>query len=115
MALYEQGRAGGFESGIAAAVEGILASPQFVFRLESAPGSPTPARVRRVTDPDLASRLSFFLWGTGPDAELLDIAGRGLLSAPGAVEQQVGRMLADPRAAALATRFASQWLRLNDV
>ena len=103
----------GFEGGIRAAVEAILASPYFIFRLERetvrAGGS------YRIADQDLASRLSFFLWGTPPDDELLDAAARGELSKAGGLERHARRMLADPRAEALGTRFAYQWLRLQDV
>jgi hypothetical protein len=125
-----------FESGIAAALEAILASPQFVFRVEStfarpdtarasarpasAPDEPGGASARqgkteRVDDLALASRLSFFLWATGPDAELTKIAQQRRLTAPGVLEHQIARLLADPRAESLSTRFAAQWLRLNDV
>jgi mono/diheme cytochrome c family protein len=107
--FYQEGRkTRDFESGIASALEAILASPQFVFRLES-PNGP------RLGDLELASRLSFFLWATGPDAQLLTIAKQGRLSAPGVLAAQLKRMLADPRAEALSTRFAAQWLRLSDV
>ena len=109
MRFYADGRKErDFESGIATALEAILASPQFVFRVES--GS-----TARVGDPALASRLSFFLWATGPDDELTRLAQQGRLSAPGVLDAQVARLLADPRADALSTRFAAQWLRLNDV
>jgi mono/diheme cytochrome c family protein len=109
MRFYADGRKErDFESGIAAALEAILASPQFVFRVE-------PGSTARVGDLALASRLSFFLWATGPDAELTKIAAQGRLTAPGVLDKQVARMLADPRAASLSTRFAAQWLRLNDV
>jgi hypothetical protein len=118
MSLYRVGsEEDGFEVGIRTALEGILASPHFVFRLEepppvarSASGDSYPIR-----DLDLASRLSFFLWGTGPDEELVKIAQEGRLSDPGVLEGQVQRMLADPRSQALATRFAEQWLRLPDL
>ena len=116
MPFYEKGAAkGGFESGVRAALEAILASPYFIFRLEREPGAAKPRAAYRVADVDLASRLSFFLWGTPPDRELLAIAGQGKLSAPGAIEAQTRRMLADSRADALGTRFAAQWLRLQDV
>ena len=94
----------------------MLASPQFLFRLEAAEPRRT-ARQGGTASPivDLASRLSFFLWGTAPDAELMKVASQGRLSAPGMLDKQVKRMLADPRSEALATRFAAQWLRLNDV
>lgn len=114
--LYERGAAkGGFETGIMAALEAILASPHFIFRLEREPETARPGTPFRVTDADLASRLSFFLWGTPPDKELLTLANRGQLSKPGVLEQQTKRMLADARADALGTRFAYQWFRLQDV
>ena len=126
MTFYADGRrARDFEAGITSALEAILASPQFVFRLESAAPAKTAARANRGSpaapgtetngDLELASRLSFFLWATSPDAELLKLAQQGRLSAPGVVAAQVRRMLADPRADALSTRFAAQWLRLSDV
>jgi mono/diheme cytochrome c family protein len=114
--FYERGRSGGdFETGIATAVEALLASPRFVFRLEQAPPAAKPGQTYRVADLELASRLSFFLWGAVPDAELVKVASSGQLSQPAAFARQVTRMLADPRAEALSTRFASQWLRLQDV
>jgi mono/diheme cytochrome c family protein len=123
MRFYTDGRKErDFESGIAAALEAILASPQFVFRVEpaSARGDGARASARqagteRVSDLALASRLSFFLWATGPDAELTKVAQQGRLTAPGMLERQVMRLLADPRAESLSTRFAAQWLRLSDV
>jgi hypothetical protein len=105
---------GGFEAGIRTALQAMLASPHFIFRLEEA----APAKAGqpyRINDLDLASRLSFFLWGSIPDEELLAVAARGGLSTPAGVEQQAKRMLADPRASALSQRFASQWLRLQDL
>jgi cytochrome c551/c552 len=115
MGFYQKERAeGNFESGIGAALEAILASPQFLFRLEPARAS-APGRPYRIGDRELATRLSFFLWGTGPDEELLALAEGSRLSRPGELERQVTRMLADPRAEALATRFAAQWLRLGDI
>jgi len=108
-------RAGGFEDGVRAALEAILASPYFIFRLEREPESAAPGSSYRITDQDLASRLSFFLWGTLPDQELAALANEGKLSAPGVVEKQARRMLADPRAEALGRRFAGQWLRLQDI
>jgi hypothetical protein len=109
------GGAGGFEEGVRTALEAVLASPHFIFRLEREPLTATPGSTYRVADVDLASRLSFFLWGALPDQELLTLAGQGKLSAPGALEKQARRMLADPRADALGTRFAAQWLRLQDI
>ncbi len=119
MPFFEEGSrlrptATNFEAGIRTALEAILASPHFIFRLERAPET-TNAGAYRVADVDLASRLSFFLWGTPPDQELLSVATAGKLTAPGALEKQARRMLADPRAQALGTRFAAQWLRLQDV
>jgi hypothetical protein len=115
IAFYDRGRSGGsFERGVARALEAILASPQFLFRVEDQPG-PAAVRTYRVTDLDLASRLSFFLWGSGPDEPLLALAAAGRLSEAGAIERQAMRMLKDNRAEALATRFAAQWLRLQDL
>lgn len=116
MALYDAGSAnGGFESGVRMALEGILASPDFVFRFERAPAGVAPGRAYRLRDLDLASRLSFFLWSAPPDRQLVATAARGTLSQPAVLEREVRRMLADPRAKALATRFAAQWLRLPDL
>ncbi|MDP3720733.1 MAG: DUF1592 domain-containing protein [Acidobacteriota bacterium] len=114
--FYQQGRSeGDFESGIRLAVQAMLASPKFLFRLEEAPATVRPGQNYRLTDRDLATRLSFFLWGMGPDAQLLKVAGNGTLRAPGVLAAQVKRMLADPKAEALSTRFASQWFRLQDL
>src|SRR5436309_6885087 len=125
MPFYEKGAArggpggagepGGFEGGLRTALEAILASPYFIFRLEKEPDTARPGGIYRVADVDLASRLSFFLWGTLPDQELLALANAGKLSVPATLEKQVRRMLADSRADALGTRFAAQWLRLQDV
>jgi hypothetical protein len=115
MKFYEQGRGkGGFESGIRLALQSILMSPRFLFRLEEQPAG-IRAATYRVSDEDLASRLSFFLWGTVPDAELIRAAAVGTLSTPAGLEKQVRRMLADKKSEALSTRFASQWLRLQDL
>jgi len=116
MPFYEKGTAkGGFEGGVRGALEAILVSPHFIFRLEKEPEGARPGGTYRVADVDLASRLSFFLWGALPDQELLTLAAQNRLSAPGVLEKQARRMLADPRAAALGSRFAAQWLRLQDV
>lgn len=104
----------GFELGVRTGLQAILANPSFIFRLERPSPEAEPGEVYRLADVDLASRLSFFLWGTAPDQELLEIAVAERLSDPEVLEQQVGRMLADPRSEALASRFASQWLRLQD-
>jgi hypothetical protein len=114
MRFYDEGRkVRDFEYGVASALEAILASPDFLFRLEAAPQ--TSGQRAPVADLELASRLSYFLWGTGPDEELLKVARQRQLGTPAVLEAQVRRMLADPRSEALATRFAAQWLRLHDV
>jgi Protein of unknown function (DUF1592)/Protein of unknown function (DUF1588)/Protein of unknown function (DUF1587)/Protein of unknown function (DUF1585)/Protein of unknown function (DUF1595)/Planctomycete cytochrome C len=114
--FYAQGRArGDFEHGIRMALQSILVSPRFLFRLEQAPTPLNARRLVRIRDEVLASRLSFFLWGTVPDAELLKAAGDGTLRFASGLDREIRRMLADPRAEALATRFASQWLRLQDL
>jgi mono/diheme cytochrome c family protein len=119
LAFYDQGRKrGDFENGIRLALQAILASPRFVFRFEETPTVPATlraARTVRVNDIDLASRLAFFLWATVPDGDLLKAASQGTLKTPLALEKQVRRMLADPKAQALSTRFAGQWLRLQDL
>jgi hypothetical protein len=116
MAFYNQGAAfGGFEGGITTALQAILASPHFIFRMEEVPARVEPGDTYRITDIDLASRLSFFIWGTPPDDRLIELAGRGELSDEAVFEAQVRRMLEDPRSEALATRFAALWLRLQDL
>src|SRR5687768_7860371 len=116
MTFYEQGaKEGGFEIGIRTALEAILASPHFIFRLEEVPSGAKPGSRYAISDIDLASRLSFFLWGTPPDETLIALARRGTLSDPKTLQAQTRRMLADPRSEALATRFAAQWLRLQDL
>ncbi|HYE88819.1 MAG TPA: DUF1592 domain-containing protein, partial [Vicinamibacterales bacterium] len=114
--FYAQGRKDGdFESGIRMALQAMLASPRFLFRLEEAPATARAGQNYRITDLDLATRLSFFIWGSGPDDELLKIAQRNTLRGPGVLAAQVKRMLADPKSEALATRFGAQWLRLQDL
>ncbi len=103
MAFYEKGRKeGDFETGIRMAVQAILASPRFLFRLERTPATLKAGQNYRVSDYDLASRLSFFLWGSVPDAELLKVASQGTLQTPAVFDRQLKRMLADPRSEALA-------------
>jgi hypothetical protein len=115
MAFYEQGRKeGGFERGIELALRAVLVSPKFVFRVERDPGLPAGATYR-ITGAELASRLSFFLWSSIPDDELLDVAASGRLRQPAVLERQVRRMLADPRADALVENFAGQWLHVRNV
>jgi hypothetical protein len=115
--FYEEGRAGSdFETGIRTALQAILASPDFVFRYEpAASGPPKPGENYRISDLALAARLSFFLWGTPPDDKLLELAQANQLGDAGVLEAQVRRMLADPRAESMGTRFAAQWLRLQDL
>ena len=116
VSLYESGgEISGFEVGVRTALQAILASPSFVFRFEDVPEGVAQGRIYPLSDVNLASRLSFFLWGTIPDDELLEYAVQGRLTEPGGLERQVERMLADPRSEALATRFAAQWLRLQDL
>ena len=113
--FYRNGRAaGGFEVGIQRGLERILAAPSFLFRVERQP-SGIPGSPYRLTDLELASRMSFFLWSSLPDAELVGLAARGKLQDPMVVEQQVRRMLADPRADALVENFAAQWLNLGKI
>ena len=114
LAFFDEGAAaGGFEAGVRTALEAMLASPHFVLRLERAPVD-APRRGYRLSGFDLASRLSFFLWGAPPDEELLTLADAGRLT-PEELERQALRMLADPRAEALGARFAAQWFRLQDM
>jgi hypothetical protein len=116
MTFYETGAAeGGFEVGIRSALEAILASPHFIFRLERVPDAARPGQSYPIADVDLASRLSFFLWGSPPDDALLSLAEKGALADPAVLVAQARRMLEDPRSEALATRFAAQWLRLQDL
>jgi len=111
---YWDGRErGDFETGIRAALAGILSSPHFVLRADSRPADVAPGEIYRIGDAELASRLSFFLWGSIPDQELLDAAREGRLHAQDELESQVRRMLADPRSDALASRFAADWLGLG--
>jgi len=114
LTFYTQARndGGSFDEGIRFGVQGILANPRFMFRVEQSPS--TSNAVYRIADGDLASRLSFFLWGTLPDQELLKVARDGALANPAVLDKQVKRMIADPRSRALSTRFAAQWLRLQD-
>jgi hypothetical protein len=124
MQFYDEGRSKGtFDAGIARGLERILASPYFVFRVEADPPSP-PASARhvpgvgtpyRISDVELASRLSFFLWSSIPDEELLAVAEQGKLRNDTVLTRQINRMLADPRADALITNFAGQWLQLRNV
>ena len=112
--FYDAGRAeGGFEAGVQRGIERILASPSFLFRIEDEPAGKAPGTVYRLNDLTLASRLSFFLWSSIPDDELLDAAIRGKLSEPATLAKQVRRMFDDPRSVALVDNFAAQWLSLG--
>lgn len=116
MKFYDEGvAAGGFEVGVRTGLEALLASPEFLFRFEREPANVRPGQAYRLSDLDLATRLSFFLWDAAPDPELLKVASSGKLSNPGVFDQQVRRMLKDPRSEALSTRFVSQWLQLQEV
>ena len=115
--FYKAGRTGAdFEAGIRSALERVLVSPDFLFRIEADPATVKPGGVYRISDVELASRLSFFLWSSIPDDELLGLAIRGKLSDAKVYEQQVRRMMADPRArTALVQNFFSQWLQVRNV
>jgi hypothetical protein len=116
MVFYDMGfERAGFEEGVRTALEAIIAHPSFYFRFETESSDARPAENFRLADLELASRLSSFLWGTPPDDELLDVARRGRLSNDDELERQVRRLLADPRAEAIGSRFAAQWLRLQDM
>ncbi len=116
MQFYRAGRKSGpFESGIQLALQRILASPKFVLRVERDPDGVAEGSSYRISDIELASRLSFFLWSSIPDDELLNLAARGRLREPAVLEQQVRRMLRNPRARALVDNFAAQWLQLRNL
>jgi len=115
--FYEMGRAdgGSFEDGVELALRRLLVSPEFLVRIETDPAGATPDTSYQVTDLELASRLSFFLWSSLPDDELLTLAERGELSDPATLQGQVRRMVADPRSEALTSNFAGQWLQLRNL
>jgi len=116
MSFYDAGRReGSFERGIELATRAVLVSPNFVFRIERDPVGVAPGSAYRISDIDLASRLSFFLWSSIPDDELLDVASRGQLGKPAILEAQVRRMLSDPRSQALVDNFAGQWLQIRNL
>jgi len=116
MDFYETGRRKGtFDGGIELALRAILASPDFVFRVEEDPAATPAGTVYRVSDLDLASRLSFFLWSSVPDDQLVGLARSGRLRDPASLAQQVRRMLADERAQALVRNFAAQWLYVRNL
>ena len=116
MAFYDVGHAkGGFESGVEFALRAILVDPEFLFRIEQDPAAAAPGEPYRISDLELASRLSFFLWSSIPDDDLLDAAASGSLRDEGVLGAQVRRMLADPKAEALVDNFAGQWLFLRNM
>ena len=116
LALYDEGRReGGFEQGVQFALRGILIDPEFLFRIERDPAGAAPATAYPVTDLELASRLSFFLWSSLPDDALIDLAAAGRLREPGVLETQVARMLDDPRSDAFVENFFGQWLLLRNM
>jgi hypothetical protein len=116
MPFYDQGaKEGGFELGVRTALEAMLVSPHFIFRLEEVPARARPGDRVTLSSADLAARLSFFLWGTPPDEQLIAQARKNALTDPKVLVAEARRMLADPRSEALATRFAAQWLRLQDI
>ncbi len=116
LAFYRQGRAeGDFEAGIEAALAAVLVQPHFLFRIERDPAGVAPGAAYRVSDLELASRLSYFVWSSMPDEELLDVAAQGQLSRPDMLEKQVRRMLADERSRTLVSNFAGQWLYLRNL
>jgi Protein of unknown function (DUF1592)/Protein of unknown function (DUF1588)/Protein of unknown function (DUF1585)/Protein of unknown function (DUF1595)/Protein of unknown function (DUF1587)/Planctomycete cytochrome C len=115
MTFYTSGRAeGSFENGVQSALERMLVSPKFLYRIEAPPAIPTDGNYR-ISDIELASRLAFFLWSSIPDDQLLNLATNGRIKDPAVLEQQVKRMLADPKAKALTDNFANQWLQLVDI
>ena len=116
LSFFEAGRSGGsFDEGIGFALERLLADPEFLYRIENDPVDGAPGSIYALRDIELASRLSFFLWSSMPDDELLAVAENGSLSEPDVLEQQVRRMLADERAIALVENFAGQWLHFRNV
>jgi mono/diheme cytochrome c family protein len=116
MGFYKKGRTGAsFDSGIESALQYILASPEFLFRFEGDPPNVASGSAYRLNDLAIASRLSFFLWSSIPDEELLTVASQGKLKDPAMLERQVKRMLADPKSSALISNFAEQWLFLRNI
>jgi Protein of unknown function (DUF1592)/Protein of unknown function (DUF1588)/Protein of unknown function (DUF1585)/Protein of unknown function (DUF1587)/Protein of unknown function (DUF1595) len=116
MRFFAQGRVGkSFDAGIENGIVAILCSPKFLFRTESELPEVKVGGIYRLSDLDLASRLSFFLWSEGPDQELLDLAAAGTLHNPSVLQREVRRMLADPRAESLVTSFAFQWLKVDSM
>jgi hypothetical protein len=116
MRFYKEGRTGGtFERGIENAMVAMLASAKFLYRVEQPPADAKPGSIYRLSGPELASRLAFFIWSSIPDDELLAVAEQGKLSDPAVLDHQVRRMLADPHAMTLTTNFAFEWLKVRDM
>ncbi len=116
LGFYQEGRnQGNFETGIRTAIQAILASPEFVFRFERTPAGIAPGKNYRITDLELASRLSYFLWSSAPDEQLIALASRGELRQPAVLEAQVRRMLTDAKSEALSSIFADEWLHLQNL
>src|SRR6202008_4495730 len=116
LAIYRSGRKdGSFETGIEMALRAVLVSPDFLFRVERDPTASQPGAVHRVSDVELASRLSFFLWSSIPDEELLGLAEKNKLGDPAVLSAQVSRLLAAPRPKAFPKNSAGQWLYLRNL
>lgn len=116
LGFYQRGRNNGnFESGVRTAIQAMIASPEFVFRFERTPAGVPSGANYRITDLELASRLSYFLWSSAPDEQLVALAAEGRLKDPAVLEKQVRRMLADPKSDALARNFAGEWLHLQNL
>ena len=116
LGFYQSGRNGGdFETGIRTAIQAMIASPEFVFRFERTPANAAPGSNFRISDLELASRLSYFLWSSSPDEQLIALASQNKLHEPAVLEKQVRRMLADPKSEALTNNFADQWLHLQNL
>ncbi|HVG72644.1 MAG TPA: DUF1592 domain-containing protein, partial [Vicinamibacterales bacterium] len=116
IAFYKQGRArGDFETGVQEALARLLVAPRFLYRAEQEPATLAAGAIYRISDTDLASRLSFFLWSSIPDEQLLDLAAKGRLRDPATLKQQVARMVADRKADAFISNFAGQWLYLREL
>ena len=116
LGFYQRGRNGGnFDSGIRTAIQAMIASPEFVFRFERTPANVAAGKNFRISDLEMASRLSFFLWSSAPDDQLLTAASQGKLKDPLVLEKQVRRMLADPKSSAMTANFANQWLHLQNL
>lgn len=122
LSVYQRGRnssgdkdKGNFEDGIRSVVQAIITDPEFIFRFERTPANVAPGTLYRISDLELASRLSYFLWSSAPDDQLITLASQGKLHEHDVLQQQVRRMLADPRSEALSTIFAAQWFNLQNL